>query len=155
MTEIAPFSRRRISLAVAVSILAATQASAAPPATPTPSRGCPDQVAALLPKLEPLVEEFREELRTARGTSRISLGPQISRLEDVQRRTRRLTEWPESLCGYAVRDKLDAVESYDVNCLKGFLENRKPCEKATEEALWSEAFRQLHALKDLVARTKR
>ncbi len=143
-------------LAIIPYLLLSLDLSAESP-TPTPSASqvsCPDQAVRLLPQVEPLVQEFKDERRTALATSRISLGPLVARLEDVQRKTRRLEEWPESLCGYALREKLDAAESYDVGCLKAFLENRRTCERRKEDALWADADRQLRALQELAAKTR-
>jgi hypothetical protein len=43
---------------------------------------------------------------SAFATPRISLGRMIARMRDVFKKTKVLEEWPEPVCGYALREKL-------------------------------------------------
>ena len=118
---------------------------------------CPDQAAALLARVDPLVSDFKEEAVVADRTPRISLAPEISRLRAIHRETVRLAEWPEESCGLSLRDKLDQAERYLIQRLEAFMaDGRKdPDETRRLHELWNDAERQLKALRELVEATRR
>jgi hypothetical protein len=105
-----------------------------------------------LPKVEPLIQEFKDERDAAFATSRISLGPMIARMRDVFKKTNVLEEWPEPVFGYALREKLRAAEEYEIETIVEFQEQRL-IRRGPEP--WQDANRQLARLKDIVAATKR
>jgi hypothetical protein len=70
------------------------------------------------------------------ATPRISLGPMIARMRDVFKKTKVLEEWPELVCGYALREKLRAAEEYDIEAIVEF-QGQRPIRRRPE--LWQDA----------------
>jgi hypothetical protein len=139
--------KRAGALAVLLWALIALHASA--------ETSCPDQAAALLVKVEPLIIDFKEQARTALSTSRMVLAAEISKLRATMRETGELAEWPEASCQIRLREKLEAAERFDVERLERFRDGSKESGARHAQELWDDADRQLRALRELVETTRR
>jgi len=115
---------------------------------------CPDQAAALLPRAERLISEFSDESIVAMRTPRVSLAAGISRLRAIWRETLGLPQWPEDRCGFRLRERLDAAESYDIQRLERFMATSQRTGSLTAEELWADVNRALRALRELVEATR-
>lgn len=124
------------------------------PSVVAEGKPCPDQAAALLTKVDPLIIDFQEERRTAISTPRMSLASEIAKLRAIRRSTLELSEWPEESCGIRLREKLAAAEDFDVKRLERFMSGANDPSAKESKELWSDSQFQLKALRELVAATK-
>ncbi len=133
------------------------------PTTPPAARAlvpaveCPDQAAAILPKLEQPISDFKREAELAVLTPRISLAPGISKLDEIYQRTAAIGGWPEEGCDYRLREKVLLAEEFDIARLKAFLgqEGGTAALARKSEELWNDVEHLLKELRRLVAATKR
>ena len=113
---------------------------------------CPDQAAALLAKVDPLIADFKEQARTALSTSRMVSAPEIGKLRAILRETLELQEWPDASCQIRLREKLEVAEKFGIERLERFRDGSKESGARHAQELWDDADRQLRALRKLVER---
>lgn len=134
-------------------LLATAGSCVAAGAESSPVSDCSDQAAALLPRIEPLVARFQEELRAARRTPRVSLPSGLWRLREIRRATFELSEWPESSCDFRLREKVEAAQSFEIRRLEAFMSGSRPDGDREARERWADAERHLKALRELVEAT--
>jgi len=146
--------RRNMSNVARAWLLAVLFGAAPVTATSESLPACPDQAATLLPRVEALVSQFKDELTIARQTPRISLAPGISRLRTIWRQTIQLAEWPEVACQFRLRETLDVAESHDIQRLETFMASSRRSASRKAAELWADADRNLKDLRELVEATR-
>lgn len=127
----------------------------APTSSPTSSPeierhewGCPEHAATLLPKIEPLIEDFKDERELALGTPWADISSRISKLDEIRKKNRALGPSPPSACEFRLLEKLDEAESFDIECLKNFLDDHSSCDFGQSRYLWVNVEQQLRGLRE-------
>jgi hypothetical protein len=123
-------------------IPAASQAASAP--------SCLEQLAILIPRVEPLIEDFKAEREIGGSTPRLSLAPQITRLRDLYHKARDLRYWPDEGCGYRLREKVLTAEQYDIDMFSDFIDERAIYPRPD---LWRAVDKELAELRSLIIAT--
>ncbi len=130
-------------------------APVAPPVSrASTGRACPDQAAVLLPKLEPLIFEFKREKEIAVEAPRISLVTEVSKLNEIRRRTSLLSEWPETFCGYRLEERVLFAEAFDVEWLKDFMGGSNEGRARESQEAWNDVERDLKAIRAMIRATR-
>lgn len=130
-------------------------APTAPPVSRTSTgRACPDQAVVLLPKLEPLILEFKREKEIAIETPRISLVTEVSKLDEIRRRTSLLSEWPETFCGYRLEERVLFAEAFDVEWLKDFMGGSNEGRARESQEAWDVVERNMRDIRAMIQATR-